>query len=101
MPYIWISWRHFFNEGSFLCETSAYVNFTQKNHPVLTLFENHTKEFEGRYSTRLSNCGIEVDHQRKYLQLDMQYLNWRYMREVFEIPKQYRLLLFLMVTHYN
>jgi hypothetical protein len=33
MPYSWISWRHFLNWSSFLCDNSSCVKLTQ-NYPV-------------------------------------------------------------------
>jgi hypothetical protein len=33
MPYSWISWRHFLNWSSFLCDNSSCVKLTQ-NQPV-------------------------------------------------------------------
>ena len=30
MPYSWISWRHFLNWSSFLCDNSSYVKLTHK-----------------------------------------------------------------------
>jgi hypothetical protein len=33
MPYSWISWRHFRNWSSFLCDNSSCVKLTQ-NQPV-------------------------------------------------------------------
>jgi hypothetical protein len=29
MPYSWISWRHFLNWSSFLCDNSSWVKLTQ------------------------------------------------------------------------
>jgi hypothetical protein len=36
MPYSWISWRHFLNWSSFLCDNSSCVKLTQ-NQPVQSL----------------------------------------------------------------
>jgi hypothetical protein len=50
MPYSWISWMHFLNWSSFLCNNSSCVKFTQ-NWPVLSVligtkfFYEHALEY--------------------------------------------------------
>jgi hypothetical protein len=37
MPYIWISWRHFLNWSSFLCDNSSLYQVDTQNQPVQVL----------------------------------------------------------------
>ena len=45
MPYSWISWRHFLNWSSFLCDNSSCVKLTHKtsqyNWPLVNLTHKH------------------------------------------------------------
>ena len=49
MPYSWISWRHFLNWGSFLCDNSACVKLTQKQ-PVQGLFHSYQFNFPAAFT---------------------------------------------------
>jgi hypothetical protein len=42
MPYSWISWRHFLNWSSFLCDNSSLCQVNTQNQPVHTVCHNNT-----------------------------------------------------------